>query len=116
MISNSIIKAALKVRVQTGDSFTRRFTFTDVDGIPLDLSLHSFKLSVKDVEGAIILEWLNADFIPVSMGVYDISKTATQMNIEPGSYTYDLQVTYPNNGEQRTWIFGNFEAYNQTTL
>lgn len=115
MISNSIIKAALKVRVQTGDSFTRRFTFTNVDGIPLDLSLHSFKLSVKDVEGTVILEWVNTDFILVSMGIYDISKTAAEMEIEPGAYTYDLQVTYPS-GEQRTWIFGNFEAYNQTTL
>lgn len=116
MISNSVIKAGLKFRVQAGDSFTRRFTFTDADGAAIDLSEHSFKMQVKDVEGTVLLEWLNAEFIPwLSTGVYEIYKTADEMDVTPGTYTYDLQVTYPGE-EVRTWMFGNFEILNQTTL
>lgn len=113
MISNSVIKAPLNIRVQAGDTLTRRFTFTQ-GGSPLDLSGYSLKLQVKDTSGTQLFVWVNADFTLISTGVYEITKSATLMNVTPDNYIYDLQITYPS-AEQRTWMYGNFEIYNQTT-
>jgi len=113
MISNSVIKAPLNIRVQAGDTFTRRFTFIQ-DDAPLDLTGYELKLQVKDTSGTQLFVWLNADFTLISTGIYQVTKSAAAMNVTPDNYIYDLQITYPS-GEQRTWMYGNFEIYNQTT-
>ena len=114
MVSNSVIKAPLNLKAQQGDTFTRKFTFTK-DSLPLDLTGYELKLSVKDLIGATVLEWLNADFILSTTGVYTITKTATQTGATyPGVYCYDLQITTPT-GEQRTWMYGQFIIEQQTT-
>lgn len=114
MLSNSVIKAPLNLKAQQGDTFTRKFSFTK-DSLPLDLSGYQLKLSVKDLLGVTVLEWLNADFTLISTGVYTITKTATETAaVFPGVYAYDLQITTPT-GEQRTWVYGQFIIEQQTT-
>jgi len=114
MVSNSVISARLDIRCKAGDTFTRRFTFT-TSSDPIDLSGHELKAQVKKTDGTVLIEWLNDGFALISTGIYEISRTADQMNLTPDNYTWDLQVTYPG-GERRTWMFGDFEIYNQTTV
>ena len=113
MISNSVIKAPLTIKAQAGDTFTRQFSIKKND-VAFDLSTYSLKLSVKNTESTIILEWLNAAFELISTGVYKITKTATEMNVAAGVYSYELQITYPTS-EQRTWLYGQFIIEQQTT-
>lgn len=115
LLSNSVIKAPCNLKAQQGDTFYRDYTFTDEDDVALDLSTYSFALKVKNNTGTTVLQWVNADFINTATGVYSITKTPTQMAaVEPGVYSYDLQVTYPST-EVRTWIYGQFIIEQQTT-
>ena len=115
MLSNSVIKAPLTLKAQQGDTFSRQFSFLDDADAPIDLTGYSLKLTVKDAAGATVLEWVNADFGLISTGVYSIAKTAAQMNITPGVYSYDIQITYPSS-EVRTWVYGQFIIEQQSTI
>lgn len=96
------------IHAEAGADFTRRFKFLDTDGTALDLTGYSLLMQVRDVERTLILEWVNADFDLLGTGAYEIAKTGVEMDVEPGEYSYELQVTYPLE-ETFTWVFGNFQ-------
>lgn len=80
------------------------WTFTSL-GVPFNVSGYQYELMVKDSTGAVIFNFINAVFTRPATNQIGLVVTNTQMNIAPGTYTYQMNATYPD-GSVRTWYIG----------
>lgn len=106
--SNSNIAAILNIQCRKGDTFERQFTFTDEDGVAIDLTTYTVVLTVKDTAGATILTISGGDWSGTpATGQLTATKSATTMGaVAAGTYNYDMQVTV--NSTKVTWLAGKF--------
>jgi len=108
--SNSSIAAFCTIQARKGDTFTREFTFTNMDtAAPLDLTSYTLVLTVKDTAGTTILTISGADWDTTNAAIGEVSCTksaGTMGALTAGSYNYDLQATV--GGNKVTWLQGKF--------
>ncbi len=108
--SNSSIAALCTIQARKGDTFTREFTFTNMDtAAPIDLTSYTLVLTVKDTAGSTILTISGADWDLTNAAIGEVSctKSATAMGaVTAGSYAYDLQATVGTS--KVTWLQGKF--------
>lgn len=106
--SNSNIAAILNIQCRKGDTFERQFTFTDENGVAIDLSSYTVVLTVKDAAGSTIMTISGGDWSGTpSAGQLTATKSATTMGaVTAGTYNYDLQATVGIS--KVTWLAGKF--------
>lgn len=110
--SNSSIAAIHNIRCKRGDSFRREFRYWEsvngVKGAAIDITNIVFKLTVAVSYKTPVLSFtLGAGLTITTPNILIITKTATEMLIPAGTYTYDLQKTFAD-GVVTTVQQGNF--------
>lgn len=125
--ANLDISEKLDIVCKRGDSFSMSITMTNSSGSSIDTSDYSFKLSVKSKD---LNEGRSAGInLPVSYdstiltiqnvsggadGVATFNKSATDMEVDPGTYVYDIQ--YTNDTEVKTILEGLFKVNPDVTF
>lgn len=95
----------MAVLLYRGDSWTRSWTFSDATGVPLDLNGASARLHVRDAAGAAVITASLLDgrlSANVAAGRIDMLVPFAATNLAPGSYRFDLEVTFAT-GIRRTY-------------
>lgn len=98
------------IKVYRGDTWQRAWMITSADGAPVDLAGASARLHVRDAAGSLVAEASTVDgrlIITPAAGRIDLTMPAVAMQLVPGSYRFDLEVTYPG---------GLVRTYEQATL
>lgn len=125
--ANLDISEKLDIVCKRGDSFSMSITMTDSSGSPINTSDYTFKLMVKskDINGGraaginlpvsydatiLTIDGVSGD----ASGVATFEKTATEMNVNPGVYVYDIQ--YTNGTEVKTILEGLFKVNPDVTF
>lgn len=125
--ANLDISEKLDIVCKRGDSFSMSITMTDSSGSPINNSTYVFKLMVKskDVnegrsaginlpvaydETLVIIDNVNGG----ADGVATFNETASNMQIDPGTYVYDIQ--YTNGTEVKTILEGLFKVNPDVTF
>ncbi|MFN4003321.1 MAG: hypothetical protein ACK4J1_01265 [Hylemonella sp.] len=93
------------VKIYRGDTWQRAWVLTDASGAPLDLTGASARLHARDAEGAKVMEASSADgrlTLQPALGRIDLVMPKEATGIAPGSYRFDLEVTFPS-GIRRTY-------------
>ncbi len=91
------------VRIYRGDTWMRTWVIESPTGSPIDLSGCTARLHVRDAGGAKVMEASTADgriTIQTSSGRIDLVMPPTLTNVAPGSYRFDIEVTYPSGVRQ----------------
>ena len=125
--ANLDISEKLDIVCKRGDSFSMSITMTDSSGSPINTSDYAFKLMVKSKD---LNEGRSAGInLPVSYdttiltidvssggsdGVATFNKSAGEMEIDPGTYVYDIQ--YTNGAEVKTILEGLFKVNPDVTF
>lgn len=114
---NLDIAKRLDVTCRKGDSFSLTVDFTDTDGSPIDLSLYSFELEVRDVSDSVVISkssvtyTKNADSTTGRLVISIDSASVTTA----GKYVYDLESTRTDNLYVQTWLYGLFAINEDVT-
>jgi len=101
------------------DSYPIELTVTDLNGVPIDVTGCSFKLTVNSSkiptdETSQIFQVVGVlDFVPSTGKVYFTPSTANT-NQPPAKYYYDIQMTSPN-GNIRTLVKDEFKITQDIT-
>ena len=95
----------MAVKLYRGDTWTRGWELRDAAGNPIDLTGASARLHVRDASGSVVISASTTDgrltLTPASGLIYlQVPYAAT--GLTPGSYRFDLEVTYAN-GVRRTY-------------
>lgn len=99
------------ITCRKGDTFKLELTFTDSDGVAIDISGYTWKMDVKetDTSASDIIAEDSFTYSGASNGKLSITATATVMSgVDGGLYVYDLQST--NSGDVKTWVYGIFKV------
>ena len=108
---NLDIAKRVDVTCRKGDTFSISLTFTDSNGVNMDVSAHAFKMVVKETDTSV------GDIIGVSdftFTVYPenvvtvVCEYNVMENVPSGVYVYDLQSK--DSSLVRTWIYGVFKV------
>ena len=86
------------VKVFRGDTWRRAWVLKDDGGTPVDLSGATARLHVRDASGAKVAEASTADgrlVVTAAQGRVDMTVPAAAMQLAPGAYRFDLELTYP---------------------
>jgi len=114
MATSINLDAATRVDItcRRGDTFKLELTFTDSDGVGLDLSSgYAWKMDVKetDTSAGDIIGDASFTYTGNDAGLLKIEGTAATMAAVPGGlYVYDLQST--SSGIVKTWVYGLFKV------
>lgn len=109
---STILPEALNFSVWKGDTFKKTLSFFDASNAPLDLSTASVKMQIRKKAGEPVLESISSGYgITVVSNQVSIEK---MINIEKGTYRYDLEVTYAS-GIVRTYLSGLFKVSDDIT-
>jgi hypothetical protein len=98
------------VKIYRGDTWQRAWVLTDASGAPLDLTGASARLHARDAAGAKVMEASTADgriTLQPLLGRIDLVMPKEATGVAPGSYRFDLEVTFLN---------GVRQTYEQATL
>lgn len=93
------------VKLYRGDTWQRAWVLKDASGAPLDLTGATARLHVRDAEGAKVMEASTSDgrlTLQPSLGRVDLLMPKEATGIAPGSYRFDLELTFPS-GIRRTY-------------
>lgn len=93
------------IKIYRGDTWQRAWVIKDAAGNPADLTGASARLHVRDAAGAKVMEASTADgrlTIQPAAGRIDLLMPAVATGIAPGSYRFDIEVTFPD-GVRRTY-------------
>ena len=86
----------MSVKVFRGDTWTRAWRLTDGAGNPLDLAGCTARLHLRDAAGEKAAEASTADgriAIDGQAGRIAMTMPAAAMNLAPGAYRFDLELT-----------------------
>lgn len=93
--------ATYDLTIRQGDTWRRSLGVADVDGGPVDLTGASARLQIRadpaDADDEPVLELAVGDGIDIDEEAGSIDMTAdagVTAELEPGSYVYDLEVTW----------------------
>lgn len=87
------------VRIFRGDTWQRAWEIKDAAGQPVDLTGASARLHVRDAAGIKVMEASTADgrlTIQPAAGRIDLVMPKEATGIAPGSYRFDIEVTFPS--------------------
>jgi hypothetical protein len=93
-----------------GDSFIKTFIVNNSDGTPYDFTDCSARMQIKNMESSIdskVSLSSNDNGITLSEGQILVMMTPEQTQLQPKSYVYDMEITFPSNQVQ-TWFGGKF--------
>lgn len=93
------------VKLYRGDTWQRAWVIQDAAGQPVDLTGATARLHVRDAAGAKVMEASTIDgrlTIQPAAGRIDLVMPKEATGIAPGSYRFDLEVTF-SNGVRRTY-------------
>ena len=109
MISSSDISQELDIIVKAGDSFSRSIAAKNPDTSDYNFASHSARMQIKKSVSDFVpvLSLTVGSGITLSTGSIVHSATASQMQLEPREYVYDLEVVLPS-GNIQTWLKGKF--------
>jgi hypothetical protein len=114
---NLDIAKRLDVTCRKGDSFSLTVDFTDADGSPIDLSLYSFELEVRDASDSVVISKTSVTYTKNSdstTGRLVISIDSASVTTA-GRYVYDLESTRIDNLYVQTWLYGLFAINEDVT-
>ena len=100
----------LRVRLYRGDTWRRGWLRRQPSGAPVDLTGATARLHVRDDAGALLIQASTADgriTIVPDEGRINMSVPYAATGLAPGSYRYDIEVTYAD---------GTRETIEQSTL
>lgn len=114
---NLIVKETLNVTCMRNDTFRLQMVWKDASDNFIDLTAYTFTAQVKKSksDSTSILSFADSDFTKDASGNLTMSKTSEQMDLEPGSYYYDLQAVKTSNGDVSTWLGGLFNIQDDVT-
>lgn len=98
------------IRIFRGDTWQRAWIIADVAGNPVDLTGVTVRLHVRDAAGAKVMEASTADgriTLQPAAGRIDLVMPKEATGVSPGSYRFDMEVTFPS---------GVRQTYEQATL
>lgn len=84
-----------------------------VNGVPVNLSGAKVTMEFKedyDAPSALTLSTITST-IELLPDLSSVKVLPITVNIQPGTYRYDLQVTYPNTQIIKTYLEGTWEIY-----
>ena len=111
--SNVNLNTASNVNIccRRGDTFQLEANIKDSDGAPLDLTLYSYKMEVREYDGGpLVIDSADISVTGTSAGVLTIVISAANMVVDAGTYVYGLQTTLISSGVVETWLYGTFEV------
>lgn len=91
--------------VKRGDTWVVQFSWTQPDGAPVDLTGASARLQVRDKLNAVRIDVSTTEgSLVINDGgrVNMVIAASTMQTMQPGSYKFDLEVTYANGHVQST--------------
>lgn len=108
----------LNFKVKRGDTFSPpAILVNEVSGSSYDFTNYHASLQIKskktDETSILVLTDENGG-ITLTSGSIALYVSATDMDIEPGDYYYDLQMIYPS-GIVKTWLQGVFSVSQDVT-
>lgn len=104
----SNIPGAVNFKVYQNDTLNKSITITDDNDDPIDLSAAAVKMEVRQSAGSTVLFTLEVgDGITISGADDNVIVISKIVDIDPGSYLYDLEATY-SGGDVQTFIKGSF--------
>jgi len=127
---NTDISKKVDFQSKSGDTFTVEINTKDSDGQAFDFSGYTAKMEVvgRDrrvllgftslTQGDDALEDLHSNYKPGSIlfseGKIVLDMDAESMQLDPGTYRYDLQLTQGNS--VKTWLYGRIKINADITL
>lgn len=102
------------LEIKRGDTFRRSFVFADAEGTPIDLTgaTARFAAKVKDDDEVVVFcapDFGDVDGGEVSIdgpnGVVSVHIDESLMNVEPGVYEADLELSFPGGDVKSTDTF-----------
>jgi len=114
---NLIVKEELNITCLRNDTFRLDMIWKDSSDALIDLTAYTFGAQVKKSESdsTSILSFEDSDFTKDASGNLSMTKTSAQMDLQPGTYYYDLQATKTANGDVSTWLGGLFKIEGDVT-
>ena len=94
---------ALRVRLYRGDTWRRAWLLRQPSGAPVDLTGATARLHVRSDTGALMIQASTADgriSIVPDDGRITMSVPYAATALTPGSYRYDIEVTYADGARQ----------------
>lgn len=115
-VSSSDLTQSLDFVAKAGDSFSRSIAVKNPNTSNYDFTNHTARMQVK--EGAFfttsVLELTSSSGITLSTGSLVIDVSPEDMQIKPGVYVYDVEITLPS-GSVQTWYGGTFTINGDVT-
>jgi hypothetical protein len=103
--------AQVNICARRGDTFQLDAQVKDSDGTALDLTLYTYKMEVREYDdGPLIIPSTDITISGTNVGALTISISATDMQVEPGTYVYGLQATLTSDSSVDTWFYGTFDV------
>lgn len=87
------------VKLYRGDTWQRAWVIESPAGTPVDLTGATARLHVRDATGVKVMEASTADgriTIRPAEGRIDLAMPSSATAVSPGSYRFDIEVTYPD--------------------
>jgi hypothetical protein len=86
-------------------------TVKDTDGTAIDLTLYTYKMEVREYDnGPIVIPSTDITITGTAAGALSISISATDMQVDAGTYVYGLQATLISDSSVDTWFYGLFDV------
>jgi len=115
---SSDISVSVDITAKRRDTFDAAFEVVDSSGNPFTFSTHTAKMEVRETlasDGGAVLVTLNSPSeLILTAGLVTMTKDKASMDIAPGEYFYDLQITYPDT-KLKTWAYGAFIVTDDVT-
>jgi hypothetical protein len=103
--------AQVNICARRGDTFQLDAQVKDSNGTALNLTLYTYKMEVREYDdGPLIIPSTDITISGTNVGALTISISATDMQVEPGTYVYGLQATLISDGSVDTWFYGTFDV------
>ena len=106
-MSTEVVPATLNLSARQNADFRRRFSFTDENGGPLDLTFFVIDADITDTADRAIVATFSHEFVDATNGVFDlILPKSVSVALAPGVYGWDLSLT-SGIGERQYYVTGS---------
>jgi len=110
--TNVNLNNASKVNIccRRGDTFKLEANIKDANGDPLDLTLYTYKMEIREYDnGPVVIPSTDITITGSSEGLLLIVIAAADMIVDAGTYVYGLQTTLIADGTIETWLYGTID-------
>jgi len=110
--TNVNLNNASKVNIccRRGDTFKLEANIKDANGDPLDLTLYTYKMEIREYDnGPVVIPSTDVSISGSPEGLLLIVIAAADMIVDAGTYVYGLQTTLIADGTIETWLYGTID-------